>query len=242
MIDRKVAVVLAGGKGTRLAPFTAVFPKPLVPVGEIPIVEILTRQLFRAGFKELVLSVGHLAQLIRAYFHQHPLLAEGLQVSFVEEKEPLGTAGSLALVQDLPESFLVLNGDVLTDLDFASFFETHRASLATLSVATKIRSVQLQLGVIDRIGGVLTGYREKPSHGYEVSMGVYGYTSRALGFIGLRERLDFPDLVLRLLAAGERVQACPCEAEWLDIGNPDDYARAQDLFTARPQQYLGPTA
>ncbi len=238
MTERRVAVLLAGGKGTRLRPFTAVFPKPLVPVGDLPIIDILVRQLVQAGFREFIVSVGHLAHLVEAYFVDHPIRRLGASFRFVRESSPLGTAGPLAQISGLPEHFLVLNGDVLTDLDFGQMFQSHLVSGACLTVATKERSVQIQLGVIERKGTAITGYREKPRFDYEVSMGVYAYSRAALASIPAGRPFDFPELVLRLIGRGEKVAAYPSEAEWLDIGNPDDYALAQDRVSADPERYI----
>jgi NDP-sugar pyrophosphorylase family protein len=238
MSERRVAVLLAGGKGTRLRPYTAVFPKPLVPVGEFPIIEILVRQLFGAGFREFVISTGHSAALVQAYFADHPLLRAGAAISFLHEHTPLGTAGPVRLVSDLPDNFLVLNGDILTTLDFSALFESHCRSGASLTVATRARKVQIELGVIERDGVRIVGYKEKPTMAYEVSMGVYAYNRRALDLIPEQGRFDFPDLVLASIKAGAPVAAYPVDAEWLDIGNPDDYALAQDRVSADPGRYV----
>jgi NDP-sugar pyrophosphorylase family protein len=240
MSERRLAILLAGGKGTRLRPYTAVFPKPLVPVGDLPIIEILARQLLAAGFTRFLISVGHLAPLLQAYFSGHPILAHGAEISFLHEKSALGTAGPLRLVQDLPENFLVLNGDILTNLDFRALFDTHCASGALLTVATKSRSVQVELGVIEREGRRIVGYREKPRLEYEISMGAYAYNRRAIDFIPPDGRFDFPDLVLAGVRAGVHIAAYPVDAEWLDIGNPDDYALAQERMSAEPDRYVPP--
>ncbi len=237
MTDRRLAIILAGGKGTRLGPYTAVFPKPLVPVGEWPIVEILVRQLYAAGFREMVLSVAHHGHLLEAYFLNHPLRAMGVSLTFVREQEPMGTAGSVKLVENLPEDFLVLNGDILTTLDFAALFDTHRCEGSALTVAVRARPVQLQLGVVEREGTRVVGYREKPRFEFEVSMGAYVYNRRAVERIPAG-RFDFPDLVLDMVRAGERVTAFPSDAEWLDIGNPDDYALAQEAVARNAGAYL----
>jgi NDP-sugar pyrophosphorylase family protein len=238
MKDRRLAVLLAGGKGTRLRPYTAVFPKPLVPVGEFPIIEILVRQLFAAGFREFVISVGHLAPLVQAYFTDHPVLGLGGTISFVREQDAMGTAGPLRLVPDLPENFLALNGDILTNLDFGALFDAHCASGALLTVATKARSVQIELGVVERDGLRIVGYKEKPSLHYEISMGAYAYSRRALELIPADRRFDFPELVLSSVGAGAHVAAYPVDADWLDIGNPDDYALAQERMAADPSRYV----
>jgi NDP-mannose synthase len=225
------AVILAGGKGRRLAPFTAVFPKPLVPVGDRAVLEILIRRLVAAGVDEIILAVDHLAELLMAYVEGHPDLKSLARYRFVRDREPGGTAGPLARIEGLEQSgpFLVANGDVLTDLDFRALLAHHIQSGAKLTIATHAKRVQLALGVLHTspIGDVLD-YQEKPELSYEVSMGVYVYESSALAYISPGEYLDFPELVTRLLRAGARVTAYQSQDYWMDIGNPDDYARAQE--------------
>jgi NDP-mannose synthase len=233
------AVLLVGGKGSRLAPFTATFPKPLMPLGEVPILEVLMRQLLRSGVTRVTLSLGHLGELVQAYLTHRTQLSEQFSLDYVWEDSPLGTAGALALVEGLDETFLAMNGDVLTDLDFGALVDAHRASGAALTIAAHQQAVPIDLGVlVTDEDGRLTDYIEKPTHHFNVSMGVYVYEPRALELITPGERMDFPDLVLALLAAGEHVQAYANDASWLDIGRPDDYARAQELFATNPLAYL----
>ena len=233
------AVLLVGGKGSRLAPYTATFPKPLMPLGDIPILEVLLRQLLRCDINRVTLSLGHLGELVQAYLSHRKELSERLEMDFVHEDSPLGTAGALALVDGLDETFLVMNGDVLTDLDFTALVASHKASGAALTIAAHEQAVPIDLGLlVTDEQGRLRDYVEKPVHHYTVSMGVYVYEPRALMFITPGERIDLPDLVLALLAAGEHVQAYRNEALWLDIGRPDDYARAQELFTSDRTTYV----
>ncbi len=238
MTARRVAVILAGGKGTRLAPYTAVFPKPLVPLGQYPVVEILVRQLVAAGFNELIFSTGYLSELLRAYFHEHPLKNKGVTFSWIKESSPLGTAGPLKLIPNLPENFLVLNGDLFTTLDFNSLYQNHTASKASLTIAMHSKQVNLQLGVVKHEGRQVTGYAEKPSYNYDVSMGIYAYSRQALDYIPEGQRMDFPELVQTLINAGKVVECQISQARWLDIGNPDDYAAAQEEFASDPSIYL----
>lgn len=225
------AVILAGGKGVRLHPFTINFPKPLVPLGDTPVIEVLMRRLLRAGITDITLTLGHLAELMKAYFQHRKHLVEQLRLRFVEEEEPTGTAGSLSLIPGLTDTFLVMNGDLLTDLDFHALVDFHRRQKALLTIATHKRSVKIDLGVLDfDQENRITGYREKPEHHYHVSMGVYVYEPAVLRHIPKGKYLDFPDLVLRLIARGERICAYPTDCLWLDIGRPDDYARAQQLY------------
>jgi len=225
------AVILAGGKGVRLRPFTASFPKPLVPLGDVPIIEVLIKRLVRFGITDITLTLGHLAELVQAYFLHRKELTRQLNLQYVSEDVPTGTAGSLASVRGLDKTFLVMNGDVLTDLDFDKLVAFHRQYDAALTIATHRRQVKIDLGVIETDDNCrIVGYREKPEYSYDVSMGVYVYEPRTLKCIERDEYLDFPDLVLRLIEAGEKVCAMPTDCLWLDIGRPDDYAKAQELF------------
>lgn len=229
----KRAVILAGGLGTRLRPYTAVIPKPLMPVGDRPILEIVLRQLRRHGFDRVTIATGHLAQLIEAFFGDGSNL--GLKIDYYREHEALGTVGALALIDDLDQSpFLVMNGDVLTDLDYDVLYRQHLDSAAAATIAVTQRTIQISLGVMhfkdreheDRV----TDYIEKPTIDYEASMGVYCFAPRAVRHIDAGLRLDFPDLILRLIAAGEVVNAWRPDAYWLDIGRHDDYEKAMEEF------------
>lgn len=232
------AVVLAGGVGSRLAPYTTVLPKPLMPIGDRPILEVVVSQLRRAGFDDLTFAVGHLAGLLQAYFGDGS--AFGVKVRYSFEQAPLGTAGPLAMIDGLTEPFLLMNGDLLTTLPFREFFDAHVASGATLSVALHERKVKIDLGVIHTDGdGRITGYDEKPTHTYRASMGIYAFHPRVLGHVEKGARLDFPDLVLRLLAAGEEVRAWPYAGYWMDIGRREDYEQAQIDFDRLRPQLLG---
>jgi NDP-sugar pyrophosphorylase family protein len=232
------AVLLVGGKGTRLRPYTATFPKPLVPLGDRPILEILVRRLLRSGIRDIVLAIGHLGELVQAYFSHRPDLLAQMHLTYVHEDEPLGTAGALSLVPGIDQTFLVMNGDVLTDLDFAELVAFHRRRGALLTIATHRRVVQIDLGVLelgddDRV----VGYLEKPTYAHPVSMGVYVFEPAVLDYMEPGAHLDFPDLVLRLLAAGDPVAAYVTDCLWLDIGRPDDYAAAQELIADDPEVF-----
>jgi NDP-mannose synthase len=232
------AVILAGGKGTRLRPFTASFPKPLVPLGDKPILEVLLRQLAAHGVKRVTLTTGHLASLIRAYITQNQFLNETLEIDFVDEMTPTGTAGSLARVEGLEDTFLVMNGDVLTDLDYGALVAEHKTMGAALTIAAHRKEERIELGVLEAdAGGRLTGYIEKPTQVFEVSMGVYVYEPGVLSRIAPDTYLDFPDLVRRLVAEGEHVHIWRNSAFWLDIGRSDDYAKAQDIIEKEPSRF-----
>jgi NDP-sugar pyrophosphorylase family protein len=232
------AIVLAGGRGTRLAPYTTIFPKPLMPIGEIPIIEIIIRQLRHFGFKRVTLAVGYLSELLRAYIENNRRRFAGIDVDYIYEEEPTGTAGSLADVSGLDSTFLVMNGDVLTTLDYGALIEDHRQGGATLTIATYRKPVKIDLGVIETNGaGCVCGYHEKPELDYFVSMGIYIYEPSVLKFIPKGKYLDFPDLVNRLLAAGEQVRTHRCNGYWLDIGRAEDFQMATDQFVAHHDEF-----
>jgi len=225
----KQAIILAGGKGTRLRPFTATLPKPLVPLGEMPIIEVVLRQLESAGFEEAVLSVGHLAELVEAYCGDGSKW--GLPIRYAREEKPLSTAGPLRIVTDLQDDFLTINGDILTTLDFRELFDFHRrsGSLATVSVCE--RKILVDFGVIALDGdSTVSAYDEKPERTYTVSMGVNVFSRKVVDHIRDGESLGIPDLVQRLIAAGEKVSAFRSPCDWLDIGCTPDYEQAQALF------------
>jgi NDP-mannose synthase len=230
------AVVLAGGLGMRLRPYTMILPKPLVPVGDRPILELIIGQLAAAGVTKLDLCVGHLGELIRVYFSEATKLPEGIELDYHWEQEPLGTAGALKVVPGLDETFIAMNGDVLTTLDYAELVRFHRESSATLTVAMRSKRVDIDLGVIESEDGLVTGYREKPSHSYDVSMGVYVYEPKALDHLP-DGACQFPDLVERLLQAGEPVGAYRSDAEWYDIGTFGELERATKDMAERPELF-----
>ncbi|MEO8192474.1 MAG: sugar phosphate nucleotidyltransferase [Gemmatimonadales bacterium] len=235
------AVILAGGRGTRLAPYTTVFPKPLVPVGEYPIIEIILRQLHAQGVRRVTLAVGYLAELIRAYLDQRSAVFDGLQIDYITETAPTGTAGALGSIPDLAdeEFFLVMNGDVLTTIDLAAMVRHHRASKSDLTIATAARAVDVDLGVLEIDAEEhVVGYREKPRLEYDVSMGIYLYSPQALRWIERGVYLDFPDLILKMISEGQRIGAYRTDCLWLDIGRHEDYATAVETFEANREAFL----
>lgn len=233
------AVILAGGKGQRLRPYTTVLPKPLMPIGDMPILEVVLRQLKAAGVTRVTIAVGYLAELMQAFFGDGKRL--GLEIDYSFEDRPLGTVGPLTLIPSLAEEsdFLMMNGDVLTTMDYRHLFERHRTSDADVTVATYRREVKIDFGVIESDGSdMLTGYVEKPQFDYRVSMGVYCFKTRVLPRLQPGAHCDFPDLIKSLLAAGRPVASFPFNGYWLDMGRPDDYATAIDEFEARRQEFL----
>jgi NDP-sugar pyrophosphorylase family protein len=224
------AVILAGGKGTRLRPYTTTIPKPLVPIGdESAILEIVMRQLAAQGFGRVTIAIGHLGELIRAYVGDGTQW--GLEVDYAVEQEPLGTMGPVVTILDrLPEHFLVLNGDILTDLGFASLLDAHARSGSPLTIATCQRQVDVDFGVLEVEAGKVVRFSEKPRLRYQVSMGVYALSRTTLASYVAGRPLGFDQLVLDLLAAGRQPASYPFDGYWLDIGRPDDYDRANAEF------------
>jgi NDP-sugar pyrophosphorylase family protein len=217
--------VLAGGLGTRLHPYTTVLPKPLVPVGDRPILELILRWLAGAGVTEVDVCIGHLGELIQTYFSQAKAIPDSLVVRWQWEDEPLGTAGALRLLPQVTGTLLVVNGDILTDLDAAAMAAFHRERGAALTIATRRASLATDLGLIEQRDGLVVGYREKPVFEYRASMGIYLYEPRALGALP-DGPCQFPELVLRLLERGERVAAFETEADWYHIGTPHQHLTA----------------
>jgi NDP-sugar pyrophosphorylase family protein len=223
------AVILAGGKGTRLLPYTTVIPKPLMPVGDRPILELIIRQLKHYGFSQVTMAVGHLAELIEAYFGDGNKY--GIKIDYSREDEPLGTIGSLSLIDTLDTTFLVMNGDVLTNLDYLKLVDFHKKNHAEATIAAYNKEVKVDLGILEMDENFkLKQYVEKPTLKYDVSMGIYMFEPEILSFIEPNEYLDFPDLILTLIKANRKVLAFPFDGYWLDIGRHDDYARAQEEF------------
>ena len=217
----KRAIVLAGGRGTRLRPFTLTIPKPLVPIGEQPVLEIVVRQLAAAGFDRITLAISAHTRLIRAFFGDGENWS--IKIDYSIEDGPLSTMGPLKLIDDLPEDFMVLNGDVLTDLNFGGFYDRHVRDKRLFTIASHSRRQVIDYGVLHTHNDQLTGFDEKPSIPYEVSMGVYVVNRRALSFIPTGRPFGFDDLMTLLLKSGERVTVERHSGYWMDIGRPDDY-------------------
>ena len=240
------AVILAGGKGSRLGPYTTVIPKPLLPVGDRAILDVVVTQLRNLGFTDLTIAVGYLAHLVRAVMGDGSQF--GVNIDYCEEEEPLGTVGPLANIDGLDESFLVMNGDVLTALNYAELVNVHREAGNILTIASHRRTVRSDYGVLHLDGQagetrLVTDFEEKPETPYVVSMGVYVMEPRALDFIDEGDYLDLPDLVLRLLEVGEPVGSYLYEGYWLDIGRHEDYEKAIIEFEEFKEIFLpAPTA
>jgi len=219
-------VILAVGRGTRLRPYTTVIPKPLVPVGDRAVLEILLDNLRLYGITEIVMCVNHYAELIKAYFGDGSRY--GLKIEYSLETKPLSTVAPLKLISGLPENFLVMNGDLLTELDFAEFFNYHLQHEGLLTVATYRREVHVDFGVIDidEDFNQAIGFREKPTYAFDVSMGVYAFNRKVLDFVPENHAFGFDNLMVKMLDLQQPVNIFRYNGYWLDIGRPADYEKA----------------
>ncbi|RPI27973.1 MAG: nucleotidyltransferase family protein [Acidobacteria bacterium] len=233
----KRAVILAGGRGSRLRPYTVVLPKPLMPVGPYSILEIIVRQLAKRGFGRITMAVYYKAESIKALFGDGSKW--GVAIDYSLEDRPLSTIAPLRLIPDLPVHFLVMNGDVLTDLDFGTFYETHvQAQGAGFTISCSRRQNLIDYGVLDTSDGRLVGFKEKPVSEYVVSMGVYMVSRRILDYVPENQSFGFDDLMHTLLNRGELVRTCEHKGYWLDIGRPDDYLQAIEEFDRLKSVFL----
>jgi len=236
------AVLLAGGKGTRLRPFTHVFPKPLMPLGDadpMPIIEVVLRQLARHGFRDVTVITGYLTELIETFCGDGRKF--GTRLTYRREAAPLGTAGGLALLDRPAGPVLVINGDILTTLSFAEMYRFHGERGASATIASYPREVRIDFGVLD-FGDdphVLAGYREKPEFHFQVSMGVYILDPVAWDYLAPGRELTMPDLLESMRGDGRAVHCFRQPCYWLDIGRHDDYATANEIFVARRSEFLG---
>jgi NDP-sugar pyrophosphorylase family protein len=223
------AIILAGGKGTRLRPYTAVFPKPLMPVGEKCILDIILEQLADYGFKKVTLAVNHQAELIKAFIGDGKKY--GLKVSYSLETKALSTMGPLKLMKGLPENFLVMNGDILSDINYKKFFDEHVKNEDLFTISAFKREHRVDYGVLEtNTQNVLTAFKEKPTESFLVSMGIYMLNKSVIKSIPANTVFGFDHLMYKLLAEKKKVKVKEHSGEWLDIGRPDDYSNALELF------------
>jgi len=233
------ALILAGGKGRRLQPYTTTIPKPLMPIGDKAILEIVVQQLKEHGFSDIIMSIGHLGELIMAFFGDGSKY--DVNIEYTKEDKPLGTAGPLSLIRDdVKEPFLMMNGDVLTNINYQELMEYHQEKGGIATVALNKRVVNIDFGVteIDDENRIV-GYKEKPVINYLVSMGVYIFNPEVLDYVEDDTYFDLPDLINRLISNGETVNGYVFNGYWLDIGRHDDYERANQEFEKVFQNLLG---
>lgn len=230
------AIILAGGKGSRLKPFTTNIPKPLVPIDDIPILEVVLRQLKYYGFTDICIAVNHLAELIKAFFGNGEKL--GLNITYSLEEIPLGTAGPLKLIENLEENFLVMNGDLLTTINYKDLFESHIKSNSDATISTYKKEIKIDLGVLKTEGADFIDYIEKPTYFFDVSMGIYVLNKKVIEMIPLNEKFDMPDLMLKLREESMKIRCYKGDYYWLDIGRVDDYEKAIEIFKDRREEFL----
>jgi NDP-sugar pyrophosphorylase family protein len=231
------AIILAGGMGTRLRPYTAVLPKPLMPVGEYPILEVIIRQLVHNDFNHITLTVNHQADIIKAFFGDGTKW--GITIDYSLEHKALGTMGPLSLIPDLPDNFLVMNGDILSDINYGEFCEDHVQRGDMFTISSFVREHVNLYGVLEKnTANYLTGFHEKPKTRFEVSMGIYMLSKKVLKYIPYNEPYGFDRLMLDMIKNNERVFVKPFSGYWLDIGRPDDYMQAIDEFESKKNTFL----
>jgi len=231
------AIILAGGKGRRLMPYTTVLPKPLMPIGNYPIIEVILRQRKHYEFDRVTISTGYLHELIHAYLDSNRTL--GLDITYVHEDSPLGTIGPLRLIEDLDDIFLVMNGDILTDLDYNAIFKAHIKHDAIATVATYQRDTNIDFGVLEKNKkNRIVAFREKPTYHFDVSMGIYIFSNKILDYIPEGKPFGFDNLMYTLTEKKEAVYSFPHKGYWLDIGRPDDYTRSIEEFDRYKDRFI----
>lgn len=229
MYNMRRAVLLAGGKGTRLRPYTLTMPKPLVPIGDMPIIEIIIRQLVKFGFEHITITVNHMADMIKEFCGDGSKW--GIKIDYSLETKPLSTMGPLKLIPDLPDNFLVMNGDVLTDINFSEFYNEHVENKAIFTISAYERDHKVDYGVLESDeNNKLVAFKEKPILHYNVSMGVYMVNKKCLDIIPEDTFYGFDHLMIDLIKNETPATVRPYKGYWLDIGRPDDYEQACNEF------------
>lgn len=222
------AVILAGGQGARLRPYTTILPKPLMPIAEKSILEIILMQLKKSGFKDFIFTVGYLAELIEAYFGDGGKW--GVKIRYSREKMPLGTAGPLTIIKKLAPSFIAMNGDILCDLNYKNFIKRHVESGKDITICSHNKIAKIDLGVLNIKKGRLCDYIEKPEYSFRVSMGIYGLNRGIIKRMKKGRYYSFPNFVKDRLKAGEPIEVYNFAGRWYDIGSIEDCQAAQEAF------------
>ena len=224
---KKLAIILCGGLGTRLRPFTKVLPKPLMPINDRPILEIVIQKLKKNNFKNIILSIGYKGELIKSYFGNGKKF--GVKISYIKEKKPLGTMGPLNLLKKLPNNFLVMNGDILSSINIKNFFEKHIKSKSIFTVSTISRNHVIDYGVIKYKKNKMVDFIEKPKKNYQVSMGIYALNKKVIKYIPKNKYYGFDHLMKQFLKKNIDVNLFFYNGLWLDVGRQNDYMKAQEL-------------
>ncbi len=230
------AIILAGGKGTRLKPFTTNIPKPLIPIDDMPILEIILRQLKHHGVRDIVITVSHLSELIMAFFGDGKKL--GLSITYLLEDSPLGTAGAIRGVKKISDDFIVMNGDLLTTIDYKKMFEVHKKNKNDVTISTYKKEIKIDLEILKIEQEKLIDYIEKPTYSFDVSMGIYVFNKMVLDYISNDEKIDMPSLMLRLKSKGRKIMCYSGDYYWLDIGRAEDYEEANKIFVERRSEFV----
>jgi len=231
------AIILAGGKGTRLKPYTTIIPKPLMPIGDYSILEVIIQQLLKHKFDDIVITTGYLSQLIKAYLESKEYLNG--KIRFTYEEEPLGTIAPLKLIKNLEDTFLVMNGDILSDIDFGDLIAYHHSKGGIATIATYERTVNIDFGVLrsDERNRIFA-FEEKPTYNFHVSMGIYVFQKKILDLIPISTHFGFDNLMNIMIQKDIEVNSYPHSGYWLDIGRPDDYARSIEEFEQNSHKFL----
>lgn len=233
----KRAVILAGGKGTRLQPYTVVLPKPLMPIGEFPILEVIIIQLAKCGFEHITLAVNHQAEIIQAFFGNGEKW--GITIDYSLEDKQLSTMAPLKLIKDLPEQFLVMNGDILTNLNYSEFYQSHSEGNQLVTVSSYQREVRSEFGVLSvDESDSLIGFKEKPTQVFDVSMGIYMISKEVIDFIPENTLYGFDHLMFDMIKKNKQLKVKKFNGYWLDIGRPDDYREAIDFFEQNKKIFI----
>lgn len=236
-MQNKRAIILAGGKGTRLRPYTVVLPKPLMPIGDYPILEVIIRQLIEHGFNHITMAVNHQADLIQTFFGDGAKW--GITIDYSLEDKPLSTMAPLKLIKDLPNHFLVMNGDILTDLNYKNFYNQHVKNNDIFTISSYQREVKSEFGVLELDAqNTLIGFKEKPIQKYDVSMGIYMVSKKAVEYIPENTFYGFDHLMIDLMKDNQKPKVKRFNGYWLDIGRPDDYEIAIDIFEKEKKRFL----
>ena len=232
----KHVVILAGGKGSRLRPYTVVLPKPLMPIGDYSILELIIRQLKKNRFNKVTLAVGHKANLIKSFFGNGENF--GIKIDYIHEKKNLGTMGPLNLLKKIQDNFLVMNGDILTDLNYDKFLKAHIKNKNIFTIATFKKNLKIDFGVLNSKKNILTNFFEKPKKNFEVSMGIYAVNKSIIKLIPKKKYFGFDNLMKKMLKKKLEVKTSNHKGSWLDIGRQDDYFKAIDIFKTNKKKFI----
>ena len=233
----KRAIILCGGKGKRLRPYTQIFPKSLMPIDEMPILEIVVRQLIKYKFDHITLAVNHQARMIESFFENGSKW--NIKIDYSLEDKPLGTMGPLKLINDLPENFIVMNADILTDLNFDNFYKFHTKNNHLFTISSHSRIEKIDYGVLIRDKkNKLINFKEKPDEKFIVSMGIYAVNKKILTFIPKNKKFGFDDLMYKLIKSKVKINTKDHKNYWLDIGRPEDYLKASEVFDNKRKLFL----